>query len=271
MCLFLLPLQAFKPLSSKLGFRQLPLGPTAIGHEAPAPPPAPTPAAAISGIPGMPAADTPPCRLVRFDRLATPRLDPPLGPGFRPPGLNPTDSGPGPAQGSTDAASAGGRGSAAAVPQLQYSGVLVCGPKPLWLVASRGSFVVHPMEGGMGAVDAFCGFHNVNCPNGYIAAALRGDMRICTLPLQVRCWYHWPLQLSVVAFCLHSAGCDCSRSVERLCVLLLGLTAWHNFAHVPSLFVMCNVHHRWLLSKLVHLCLLSILYVCCSCVWTSPG
>jgi hypothetical protein len=63
---------------------------------------------------------------------------------------------------------------------------LVCGPKPLWLVASRGGFVVHPMDSGLGAVHAFCGFHNVNCPHGYIAAALGGDMRICTLPLQVR-------------------------------------------------------------------------------------
>lgn len=173
--------QAFKPLSGQLGFRQLPLGPTLLGHETPAPPPASTPSAAISGIAGMPAANTPPCRLVRFDRLATPRLNPPLGPGFKQPGLDPAGlSG----QGLASNASAVAR--AAAGPQIHYSGVLVCGPKPLWLVASRGGFVAHPMDAREGAVDAFCGFDNVNCPQGFIAAGLTGNMRICTLPLQVR-------------------------------------------------------------------------------------
>jgi cleavage and polyadenylation specificity factor subunit 1 len=167
------PPQAFKPYNGKLGFRQLPLGAAVLGHGSPAPPAA----AAVSGIQGMPAADTPPTRLARFDNLATPRLDPPLGPGFRPPGLNPSDSLAGP--------ESGGRG-LGGPPLLHYSGVFVCGPKPLWLVATRGGLVVHPIDGvSMGAVDAFCGFHNVNCPHGYIAAALEGDMRVCTLPLQV--------------------------------------------------------------------------------------
>jgi cleavage and polyadenylation specificity factor subunit 1 len=172
--------QAYKPYNGKLGFRQLPLGPAVLGHESPSPPAAAA-AAAVSGIQGMPAADTPPTRLARFDHLATPRLDPPLGPGFRPPGLNPSDS---------LAGSESGRGlnpGAGGLPLLHYSGVFVCGPKPLWLVATRGGLVVHPMDGvTMGAVDAFCGFHNVNCPHGYIAAALEGDMRVCSLPLQVR-------------------------------------------------------------------------------------
>ena len=73
------------------------------------------------------------------------------------------------------------------VPQLHYSGFMVCGPKPLWLVATRGGLVAHPMETQrVGAVDAFCGFHNVDCPHGFIAATLRQDMLVCTLPLQVQ-------------------------------------------------------------------------------------
>lgn len=187
MSLLLFAVQAYKPINSSLGFRQLSLGGVVLGHESPAPQPASSPAEAICGIPGMPEAASPPCRLVRFDQLATPRLDPPLGPGFRPPGLDPTASG-GLARAASLAppGSSRGSGSSAAGPQLHYSGVLVCGPKPLWLVATRGGFVAHPMEGGVGAVDAFCGFHNINCPYGYIAAARAGDMRICTLPLQVR-------------------------------------------------------------------------------------
>jgi hypothetical protein len=173
-------MQAFRPLRGRLGFRQLPLGPTLLGHETPAPPPANTPAAAVSGIAGMPAPNAPPCRLVRFDRLATPRLNPPLGPGFKQPALDPAGvSG----QGLRDAAAAA---PATPGPQIHYSGVLVCGPKPLWLVASRGVFVAHPMDVKEGSIDAFCGFDNVNCPQGFIAAGLTGSMRVCTLPLQVR-------------------------------------------------------------------------------------
>jgi hypothetical protein len=88
---------------------------------------------------------------------------------------------------SSDGSSSDGSSSQALpLPQLRYSGVFVCGPKPVWLVVSRGGLVVHPMEADVGQVDAFCAFHNMNCAHGYMAASLAGALNVCTLPLQVR-------------------------------------------------------------------------------------
>jgi cleavage and polyadenylation specificity factor subunit 1 len=75
---------------------------------------------------------------------------------------------------------------AAGRPQLRYSGVFVCGPRPLWLVASRGGVLPHPLDAAHGRVDAFCGFHNVNCVHGFITAATSGNMNVSRLPVQVR-------------------------------------------------------------------------------------
>lgn len=129
----------------------------------------------------MPLPSAPPCRLVRFDHLVTPRLEPPLGPGVLGPGLSASD------------------GHGIQGPKLRYSGIVVCGPKPFWLVASRGSLIPHHMDGKLGTLDAFCSFHNPSCQHGYIAASLTGDMSICTLPLQMRLdqpWLtcKWPLR-----------------------------------------------------------------------------
>ncbi|WIA38397.1 hypothetical protein OEZ86_001723 [Tetradesmus obliquus] len=172
--------KAFKPqaASSPLGFRRLSLDADLLPHLSPVQPPAdaakaqqlPAPA------PGMPQPSAPPCRLIRFDHLATPRLEAPLGPGFVA------------KQGSDGSNSSG---AALPLPQLRYSGVFVCGPRPVWLVASRGGFVVHPMEADVGQVDAFCAFHNLNCVHGYMAASLAGALNICTLPLQMRLDQPW--------------------------------------------------------------------------------
>lgn len=138
----------------------------------------------------MPQPSAPPCRLIRFDHLATPRLEAPLGPGFV-------------AKQGSDGSSSGS-GAALPLPQLRYSGVFVCGPRPVWLVANRGGFVVHPMEADVGQVDAFCAFHNLNCVHGYMAASLAGALNICTLPLQVGgptsgcCWFDGVLTAAVL-------------------------------------------------------------------------
>eukprot|EP00879_Flechtneria_rotunda_P015034 GHRR01015709.1.p1 GENE.GHRR01015709.1~~GHRR01015709.1.p1 ORF type:complete len:893 (+),score=333.95 GHRR01015709.1:49-2679(+) len=165
--------KAYKSSSpgSSLGFRHQPLDPALLGHESRA-----SAAAQASAVPGMPASAAPPCRLVRFDGLVTPRLNPPLAPGLKP------------LAGSEASSSNSG---ATAASQLHYSGFFMCGPKPVWLIVSRGSVIVHPMESELGAVDAFCAFHNVNCPHGYIAASLGGNMNICTLPLQLRLDQPW--------------------------------------------------------------------------------
>lgn len=134
-----------------LGFRRQPLDAALQAHRSPsaAPPPAP-------GMTPVPSS-APPRRLVRFDGLVTPALQVPL---------------------------AAASGPAARV--SQYSGVFVCSPRPLWLVAARGGLQAHPADPQLGAVDAFTAFHNANCPHGFIAAAAGGNMNICTLPLMVR-------------------------------------------------------------------------------------
>eukprot|EP00878_Enallax_costatus_P012110 GHUV01012643.1.p1 GENE.GHUV01012643.1~~GHUV01012643.1.p1 ORF type:complete len:1562 (+),score=569.41 GHUV01012643.1:165-4850(+) len=177
--------KAFKAASanSLLGFRRQPLDPAFLCRQSPAALPDATAAAAPA--PGMPLPSAPPCRLVRFDHLVTPRLEPPLGPGIL--GLGSSGS-------NGHGASSGLQGL-----KLRYSGIFVCGPKPIWLVASRGALVPHPMDGKVGMVDAFCAFHNPSCQHGYIAASLTGDMNICTLPLQMRLdqpWLtcKWPLR-----------------------------------------------------------------------------
>ena len=43
------------------------------------------------------------------------------------------------------------------------SGLFVCGERPLWLLAVRGTLVAHPMT-VEGAVLGFTPFHNINCP-----------------------------------------------------------------------------------------------------------
>lgn len=207
-------MQAYKPhaASAPLGFRRLPLGAAFAGHESPAPP---ADAAAAAG-----AAAVAPCRLVRFDGLATPRLQYPLGP--RLPG------------------SAGAAAGAVLPQQLQYSGVFVCGPRPLWLVAARGGLLVHPADGELAAVDAFCAFHNVNCPHGYIAASLEGRMNICTLPLQV-------LAAGVRAVCCCMQHRNARMHVESLTIA--------HTAVAPCRPPACCVH-----PACIH-----------SCAWTSPG
>lgn len=171
-------MQAYKAASPKssLGFRRQPLDPTLLGHESPAPPPATTASAAPA--PGMPLPSAAPYRLIRFDHLVTPRLEQPLGPGGLAAGLSSSGSG----SASTDAVQG---------PKLRYSGIFMCGPKPVWLIATRGGLVPHHMDGKVGAIDAFCAFHNPSCQHGYIAASLKGDMNICTLPLQMRLDQPW--------------------------------------------------------------------------------
>ncbi|KAF6256641.1 CPSF A subunit region-domain-containing protein [Scenedesmus sp. NREL 46B-D3] len=179
--------KAFKPhaANSPLGFRRLPLDAGLLPHPSPAQAPAEAAAATNSQLappaPGMPQPTAPPCRLVRFDQLATPRLEAPLGPGFAPTRGNAA------AGSSSDSSSS----QALPLPQLRYSGVFVCGPRPAWLVASRGGLLAHPMEADVGQVDAFCAFHNLNCVHGYMAASLAGALNICTLPLQMRLDQPW--------------------------------------------------------------------------------
>lgn len=43
------------------------------------------------------------------------------------------------------------------------SGIFVCGERPLWLLAMRGTLMAHPMS-VEGAVLGFTPFHNINCP-----------------------------------------------------------------------------------------------------------
>ncbi|KAK9815325.1 hypothetical protein WJX72_001813 [[Myrmecia] bisecta] len=80
--------------------------------------------------------------------------------------------------------------------QFPYSGVFVAGPRPVWLIASRGRYVGHAME-VEGQVASMTPFHNVNCPQGFITAAGSGQderLKICQLPIKVRLDTAWPLQ-----------------------------------------------------------------------------
>ena len=47
----------------------------------------------------------------------------------------------------------------------------MCGERPLWLLALRGTLVAHPMT-VEGAVLGFTPFHNINCPRVSLLAAL---------------------------------------------------------------------------------------------------
>eukprot|EP00899_Mesostigma_viride_P011454 jgi/Mesvir1/20309/Mv19903-RA.2 len=60
-------------------------------------------------------------------------------------------------------------------------GVFVCGPVPLWLLATVNGLHCHPQM-GYGPVTGFMAFHNVNCAEGYIMATLAGTLKICYLP-----------------------------------------------------------------------------------------
>ncbi|EFJ51734.1 hypothetical protein VOLCADRAFT_87503 [Volvox carteri f. nagariensis] len=72
-----------------------------------------------------------------------------------------------------------------------YSGVFVAGSRPLWLVASRGGLVPHPMF-AEGAVAAMTPFHNANCPLGFISAcSSRGLLKVCQLPPHTRLDTPW--------------------------------------------------------------------------------
>lgn len=75
--------------------------------------------------PGTPAVPSPAPRLVRFNAVAW---------------LSPEDGSSGPRQ----------------------SGLFVCGARPMWLVAARGTLLAHPMFID-GAIAALTPFHNVNC------------------------------------------------------------------------------------------------------------
>ncbi|KAI8464986.1 MAG: CPSF A subunit region-domain-containing protein [Monoraphidium minutum] len=145
---------AFQPSpGAPLSLRRLPLDAAALGSEAPAPPAAGAPRA------------LPAFRMVRFDGLVPPQ--PPLHLQHR----------------STAAAMA-----ASCVP---YSGVFICGAAPLWLFASRGGLVPHPHAAGDGPVAAMTPFHNVNCPHGFILAAMAEGLRVCHLPAQLRLDTPW--------------------------------------------------------------------------------
>ncbi|GFR46061.1 hypothetical protein Agub_g7531 [Astrephomene gubernaculifera] len=66
------------------------------------------------------------------------------------------------------------------------SGIFLSGSRPLWLVASRGGLVPHPMF-VEGAVAGLTPFHNVNCPLGFITAcSSRGQLKVCVLPQHCR-------------------------------------------------------------------------------------
>lgn len=196
-------LQAYKPSSSSsaaaagpssainsssssgghsLGFRRQPLDAALLGHESPAPQPVADTASAALGIPGMPPPSSPPCRLVRFDHLVSPQHMSLIDPALQ---LNSQGLGGGSVGAAGSSSSGSGGADAGGRPQLRYSGVFVCGPRPLWLVACRGGLLVHPMDSSHGRVNAFCGFHNVNCLHGCISADHDGNMNICVLPVQV--------------------------------------------------------------------------------------
>ncbi|GLI63466.1 hypothetical protein VaNZ11_006440, partial [Volvox africanus] len=83
-----------------------------------------------------------------------------------------------------------------------YSGIFIAGVRPLWLVASRGALVPHPMF-VEGAVASLTPFHNVNCPMGFITAcSSRGLLKVCQLPPHTRLDTPWvsrrvPLRVTV--------------------------------------------------------------------------
>jgi cleavage and polyadenylation specificity factor subunit 1 len=165
--------------SRRFAFKRLALLDAALGHEDPALAD-PAEGAAADGPsfidPSDPGRLLP--RLVRFDGLVA----------------------PGPAAGAAAATAQGG---------VAYSGVFVCGARPLWLVASRGGLVAHPMYRDA-PVSGMTAFHNVNCPHGFVlckapggggsgggggdaaaAAAATADLRICQLPAQARLDTPW--------------------------------------------------------------------------------
>lgn len=61
------------------------------------------------------------------------------------------------------------------------SGIFVCGERPLWLLAMRGTLVAHPMT-VEGAVLGFTPFHNINCPRVRVVVALNRKCFALGLP-----------------------------------------------------------------------------------------
>ncbi|GLC77555.1 hypothetical protein PLESTF_001954700, partial [Pleodorina starrii] len=77
-----------------------------------------------------------------------------------------------------------------------YSGVFLCGARPLWLVASRGGLLPHRMF-VEGPVASMTPFHNANCPLGFISAcpssgsSSRGLLKVCQLQPHTRLDTPW--------------------------------------------------------------------------------
>ncbi|KAL0047613.1 hypothetical protein WJX82_007762 [Trebouxia sp. C0006] len=77
-----------------------------------------------------------------------------------------------------------------------WSGIFILGAKPLWLLASRGKLVAHPME-VEGAVAGFSPFHNPSCPQGFVTTGMHDkacSLNICQMPAEVQLGTPWPLQ-----------------------------------------------------------------------------
>ncbi|DBA84714.1 TPA: hypothetical protein ACH3X1_005967 [Trebouxia sp. C0004] len=81
-----------------------------------------------------------------------------------------------------------------------WSGIFILGTKPLWLLASRGKLVAHPME-VEGAVAGFSPFHNPSCPQGFVTTGMTDkacSLNICQMPAGVQLETPWPLQRVLV-------------------------------------------------------------------------
>ena len=100
---------------------------------------------------------------------------------------------------------------------VPYSGLFVCGARPLWLFASRGGLVAHPHAASDGPVAAMAPFHNANCPRGLILAAPTADLRVCHLPAQLRLDGHWlAAKVPLKATPLRAAWCPEAKLLALL-------------------------------------------------------
>lgn len=75
-------------------------------------------------------------------------------------------------------------------PGPKQCGVFICGARPVWLVAARGTLWRHPMLVD-GPISAMTPFHNINCAHGFIVAAASGAIKICHLPSKTRLDCAW--------------------------------------------------------------------------------
>ncbi|MEW5299108.1 MAG: hypothetical protein WDW36_002154 [Sanguina aurantia] len=75
----------------------------------------------------------------------------------------------------------------------RYCGVFVSGARPAWLVATRGSLILHRASESS-PVAAMTPFHNASCPHGFITACTAGQLHICQLPHRARMDTPWVTQ-----------------------------------------------------------------------------